>query len=316
MARPLRIEFKGAWYHVMNRGATQQAVFLDDGDRRFFIALLAEVAGRFGAEIHAYCLMDNHYHLMLRTPEGNLARIMRHINGLYTQAYNRRTRRTGALFRGRYQAILVEPDPYWVALSRYIHRRPLEVGLVRSLGSYRWSSYPAYSGRQQAPNWLATDALLTRMGGAHAYRRLVEGGEMNPTIATFYGAKRRGSVLGSERFRARIAHGLRPRREGPALKRRPARGRILKSVANHYGVSVPSLHRPTRGRGVRSPARSVAMYLCQEVGGMRLESIAREFGLSGYASAGATIRNVRQRLKVRACPLHQDLDCISRDLTP
>ena len=130
MARPLRIEFKGAWYHVMNRGAGRCRIFENDAQRHYFLSLLEVTCERFNAEWHAYCLMTNHYHLMLRTPQGNLQRIMRHINGVYTQYYNRESRRDGPLFRGRYKAILVDAEAYWTHLSRYIHRNPVDASVV------------------------------------------------------------------------------------------------------------------------------------------------------------------------------------------
>ncbi len=130
MARPLRIEFPGAWYHVMNRGAGRHWIYKYDKHYHYFLSLLADVTERYRVEVHAYCLMSNHYHLMLHNPDGNLQRIMRHINGVYTQYFNRTERTDGALFRGRYKAILVDAETYWLALSRYIHRNPLEAGLV------------------------------------------------------------------------------------------------------------------------------------------------------------------------------------------
>ena len=112
MARPLRIEFEGAWYHVMNRGAGRHWIFKSDGHKQYFLSLLETVTQRFNVEVHAYCLMDNHYHLMIHTPEGNLQRVMRHINGVYTQYFNRSESRDGPLFRGRYKSILVDAKAY------------------------------------------------------------------------------------------------------------------------------------------------------------------------------------------------------------
>lgn len=319
MARPLRIEFEGAWYHVMNRGAGRRTIFRTDADRRYFLKLLEAISNRFKAEIHAYCLMGNHYHLMLRTPEGNLGRLMRHLNGLYTQWHNRHGGQDGPLFRGRYKAVLVEADAYWTHLSRYIHRNPLEAGMVRKLMAYAWSSYPAYIGQAQSPAWLHTRYILDALGGRAAYRRFVEAGAPNPEVQAFYGRERHPPILGSERFTARIAKGLRPHRDMPEIKslhKRPGINRILKSVANYYSVDDASLKTPTRGGGVKSPARGMAMYLCQEAGGMRLREIAESFNLSGYASAGAAIRNVRARLNDGERTLHKDLNYILQDLTP
>lgn len=319
MARPLRIEFEGAWYHVMNRGAGRRAIFRNDAERRYFLKLLESLHDRFNAEIHAYCLMGNHYHLMLRTPEGNLARLMRHLNGLYTQYRNRRSREDGPLFRGRYKAVLVEAEPYWTHLSRYIHRNPLEAGMVRKLSAYPWSSYPAYTGEFRAPTWLQTHYIMDALGGPRAYRRFVEGPDENREIAAFYASSRHSPVLGSERFRARLARGLKPHRDIPDSRRlqtRPTLHHILRAVARYYGTDEAELLTPTRGRGVKSPARGMAMYVCQEMGGLKLNDIAGRFGLSGYASAGAAVRNLRQRLAEGEGSLTKDLKYILQDLTP
>lgn len=318
MARPLRIEFEGAWYHVMNRGAGRKAIFRSDSDRRYFLKLLQDVSDRFDVEIHAYCLMDNHYHLMLRTPQGNLGRAMRHLNGLYTQYHNRQARQDGPLFRGRYKAVLVEADAYWTHLSRYVHRNPLQAKIARTLSNYPWSSYPAYLGKASRPGWLHTRYILDAIGGAKAYSRFVESPTSDLELDRFYGSTRPGPVLGTERYRAKIAKGLKPHQDIPDSRRmvRPSFTRILEIVAAHYQVSRASLLAPTRGRGVKGPARGMAMYLCQEQGGMTLSSIAERFGLSGYGSAGAGIRNVRDRLDVDGAALAKDLNYILQDLTP
>ncbi len=125
MSRPLRIEFDGAWYHVMNHGSGGGEVFADEPDGAAFLGLLCAVSDRFGIEVHAYCLMHSHYHLLIHTPGGNLGRAMRHLNGVYTQAHNRRHGRDGPLFRGRYKAILVDAENYLARLGRYIHRVPV-----------------------------------------------------------------------------------------------------------------------------------------------------------------------------------------------
>ena len=164
MSRPLRIEYLGAWYHIMNRGLGRRRIFRSDKDHHYFLSLLADATDRFNAEWHAYCLMSNHYHLMLRTPDGKLQRIMRHINGLYTQYFNRSHKRDGPLFRGRYKAVLVDAESHWLQLSRYVHRNPAEAGLVQRLADYPWSSYCAYIELTEPPPWLTTKYLLQAAG--------------------------------------------------------------------------------------------------------------------------------------------------------
>lgn len=191
----------------MDRGAARQDIFLFDQQRWRFIDLLAEISDRFEVEIHAYCLMGNHYHLMVRTPKANLARAMRHLNGVYAQHFNWSTHRDGPLFRGRYKAVPVQADAYWHYLSRYIHRNPLEAGITPELVAYPWSSYRSYVGAACCPEWLHTAAVLTAldaMDRPERYRAFVETafGE-EPVVAKYIrdGGLR---VLGDGAFRKQL----------------------------------------------------------------------------------------------------------------
>jgi putative transposase len=179
MSRPLRIEYENAFYHVMNRGSGRQQVFHKAAYYEAFLECLKEAHIRFGIEVHAYCLMGNHYHLLLSTPRGNLSRAMRHINGVYTQCYNRLRKTDGPLFRGRYKAILVDASSYLLQLSRYIHRNPIEVHkpLVQTLDDYPWSSYLAYIGKSKQPDWLTRETVYGELGAVRykaAYRKFVD----------------------------------------------------------------------------------------------------------------------------------------------
>ena len=136
MARPLRIEYPGALYHVTSRGNEQKDVFKSRRDREQFLSYLESAAERYGAVIHVWCLMSNHYHLLLETPKGNLSQIMRHINGAYTTYFNVKRKRAGHLFQGRYKAILVDADAYVAELSRYIHLNPVRAGMVKKAEEY------------------------------------------------------------------------------------------------------------------------------------------------------------------------------------
>jgi REP element-mobilizing transposase RayT len=150
MARPLRIEFPGAVYHVTSRGNARAAIYADDTDRQTFLALLTQVVQRYHWLCHAYCLMDNHYHLVLETPEGNLAPGMRQVNGLYTQGYNRRHGRVGHVLQGRYKALHIERDSYLLTVCRYVVLNPVRTGMVRTAQDYDWSSYRATAGEAEA----------------------------------------------------------------------------------------------------------------------------------------------------------------------
>jgi len=144
MARPLRIEYPGAWYHVMNRGKKSEKIFHDRHDYQVFVDLLEESSEMWNIRVAAYCLMTNHYHILLQTPDGNIARSMRHINGVYTQRFNRKHSCDGQLFRGRYKSILVSADSYLLQLVRYIHRNPVKAGIVSTPDDYPWSSHTGY----------------------------------------------------------------------------------------------------------------------------------------------------------------------------
>ena len=154
MARPLRLEFPGALYHVTSRGNQRGNIFDDNDDRRQFLLVLQEVCHRYNWICHAYCLMSNHYHLLIETPDGNLSQGMRQLNGVYTQYFNRRHGRVGHVFQGRYKGILVDKNSYLLELARYIVLNPVRAGLVRSAREWPWSSYRATAGLTECPGWL------------------------------------------------------------------------------------------------------------------------------------------------------------------
>jgi REP element-mobilizing transposase RayT len=160
MARPLRIEFPGALYHVTSRGDRREPIYEDDADREQFLATLAEVIERYNWLCHAYCLMTNHYHLLVETVDGNLSKGMRQLNGVFTQSSNRRHGRQGHLFQGRFKGILVDKDSYLLELSRYVVLNPVRAGMVTAPDQWCWSSYRATAGESAPPRWLETDFVL------------------------------------------------------------------------------------------------------------------------------------------------------------
>jgi REP element-mobilizing transposase RayT len=159
MARPLRIEFPGAIYHVTARGDRREAIYQDDDDRLAQLEVIAQAMDRFGAQVLAYCLMTNHYHLVLHTRQGNLSRLMRHVNGVYTQRHNHRHGLVGHLLQGRFKSILVDRDAYLLALCRYVERNPVAAGMVQGAGEWPWSNYRAHVGQCATPGWLDSDGL-------------------------------------------------------------------------------------------------------------------------------------------------------------
>ncbi len=201
MTRPLRLEFEGALYHVTSRGNARKNIFLDDADRRHFLGILAEVVDRFGWICHAYCLMTNHYHLLIETPDANLSRGMHLLNGVYTQWFNHRHDRVGHLLQGRFKAILIEKESHLLEVARYIVLNPVRAKVVRSARDWRWSSYRATAGQVEAPSFLTTEWILSQFDSdpkraVWAYRQFVQEGRG----MDLWDGLRAGSLLGSDGF--------------------------------------------------------------------------------------------------------------------
>ena len=222
MGRDLRVEFDNAISHVMSRGVGRRRTFADDDDRVAFLDIVGRVISEGGWLIHAFCLMPNHYHLLCETPFGGLSRWMRQLNGDYAQRFNRRHRRVGHLWQGRYKAILVEDGSYFLECSRYIHLNPNRSKLTRPAERYKWSSYRSYVGRGVSPvDWVSTERTLSHFGGSpDLYREFVEAGRDEKPVSPFERALA-GLVLGGEAFVQKIRHltrGLEDDSERPALK--------------------------------------------------------------------------------------------------
>ena len=210
MARPLRIEYPGALYHVTARGNGRAEIFLDDGGRAGFLEILAAMVSRFGWLVHAYCLMDNHYHLLMETPEANLGHGMRQLNGIHTQRLNRAHGRTGHVFEGRYKSILVEKERHLLELSRYVVLNPVRAGMVGEAGDWRWSSFLATAGEVETPDWLHTGALLALFsgGGIEARRAYARFTAEGVGAASPWESLRHQMLLGGEYFIGRMADRL------------------------------------------------------------------------------------------------------------
>ncbi|MDA3868543.1 MAG: transposase [Gammaproteobacteria bacterium] len=185
MSRPLRIEFAGALYHVTSRGDGQDDIYLDDDDRNNFLEVLSDVCDRFNWVVHAYCLMTNHYHLLIETPGSNLSKGMRQLNGVYTQRFNRKHNRVGHAFQGRYKAIIVQKESYLLELARYIVLNPVRAQMVRSAKDCPWSSYRATAGFTNAEKWLTVNWILSsfarkKTDAVILYRAFVSEGRNQP----------------------------------------------------------------------------------------------------------------------------------------
>ena len=273
MARPLRLEFPGAIYHLTSRGNARQKVFFTDTDRQLFLDTLTGVVSRYSWICHAYCLMANHYHLLVETPKANLSLGMRQLNGIYTQAFNRRHRRVGHLFQGRFKAILVEKESYLLELCRYIVLNPVRVKGNLKTGSWKWSSYRATAGLAPAPGFLQTDWVLGQFGKKRAqaqkrYREFVkEGLESRPW------EELKGQIyLGSEEF----------------IERHAPRDQRLKEIPRaQLRAAKPSLERIFAKSGEQGIA------LAYKEHGYRLHEIAAHLGVH-YATVSRRLKLTEQ----------------------
>ena len=251
MTRPLRLSFPGAVYHVTSRGNARHDIVADDRDRSQWLSLLAHVVDRYGWLCHAYCLMDNHYHLVIETPKPNLSIGMRQLNGRYTQAYNRRHEQVGHVFQGRFTAILVEKDAHLRELCRYVVLNPVRAKIVSHPRLWMWSSYRATVGETKAPGWLTTDWILSQFGQ--------RGGPAQARYRTFVAEGRGGPApweqltgqiyLGSEKFVAqhqpnRVIRDI-PRRQTQA--QRPS----LETLFQRKGDLEKTIHQAYRQYGYR-----------------------------------------------------------------
>ena len=282
MARPLRIEYPGAFYHVTSRGNERKDVFKSRKDREQFLSYLESAVVRYGALIHTYCLMDNHYHLLLETPAGNLSQIMRHINGAYTTYFNVKRKRYGHLFHGRYKAILVEADEYATELSRYIHLNPVKVAIVTKPEEYEWSSYRYFIDMFAPPAWLTKYFILGFFSGkAKSYQEFVSDAinqeidsPLNQVIAT--------TILGNSDFVREMSQlrlgESRSDRDMPAVRvlNRPRVDEIIKIVAKVIDD--------------QALAKKVCIYFCHRHSGARLREIGEQFGLNDAAVTQASRR--------------------------
>jgi REP element-mobilizing transposase RayT len=273
MSRPLRLEFPGAVYHVTSRGDRRELIYRGEEDRRLQLEVLAQAMERFDAQVLAYCQMGNHYHLVLHTRQANLSRLMRHLNGVYTQRFNQRHGLVGHLFQGRFKAILVDREAYLLTLCRYVERNPVAAGMIEAPQAWPWSSCQAHLGLVPTPTWLDTEGLhgylLARpvLGPRDSRLAIARYAELlgQQVDAGFWEAGLRRQVfLGDDSF------------VESALAALPARQR--------EAVEVPRVqrHRPlSLGQLMQDGLpREAALHAAYTEGGLTMTQLARELGLS------------------------------------
>lgn len=281
MARPIRIEFCGALYHVTSRGDRREAIYEDDADRSRFLEVLAQVVSDANWVCHAYCLMGNHYHLVIETPDKNLSKGMRQLNGVYTQTSNRRHGRVGHLFQGRYKAILVDADSYLRELTRYVVLNPVRAGMVAEPAEWRWSSYRATVGADVPPPWLVIDGLLAQFGTRRAqavqrYAAFVADGIGGESI---WRNLNRQVFLGDDAFVERMQN---------------AHEALASAEAD---VNIPKAHRrppaaPLSAIAATHSSRDAAMVAAHATGEYSYQQIAEYFGVH-FTTVGRLVRAAR-----------------------
>ncbi len=297
MARPLRIEYPGAFYHVTGRGNARQKIFLSDVDKQRFLLFVETGVEQYGYRIHAYCLMDNHYHLLMETPNANLSRILHRLNSGYTTYYSRKHKRTGHLLQGRPRALLVDKDAYGLELSRYIHLNPVKTKVVERPEAYHWSSCIYYYKRLSVPDFLETSFLLGQLdkrerAARRAMREFVEAGRTGRLPDPFKDTKG-AAILGDEAFvqwvQAKFLKGRGKDRDLPGL-------RELKrlELAQIQDMVERSMKNDSR------LARKAGIYLCRKFSERTLAQIGQFYGGMGVSAVSQTVQRLesqRQRDK-------------------
>jgi putative transposase len=300
MVRPLRIDYPNAVYHITNRGVNRQPIFFQEDDYQKFLDRLAQIHQRMKVIIHGYCLMPNHYHLEITTPESNISRSIQWLNQSYATYINIRHQRSGHLFQGRFKSVVIEIESHLAALTRYIHQNPIRAGIISNPIEYKWSSYRAYLGMDKIP-WLNTSVTLKRFGRTlpeqrKNYREFIEEqAPENPIKETVYGA-----ILGSEQFIEKVQKKLKTRPDDREISRLNTARRtmsiayIVNTISMKTGIKRPEIKR--KG-GKRNRYREIAIYLCYMNCNTTNREIGHYFGGIDTSSVSEVIRRIKEKLK-------------------
>lgn len=295
MARSLRIEFKGAWYLIHNRGIEGINIFNDDEDRREFLNLLKEVSQLFSIQVHAYCLLEDEVFLVLHTPEAQLARAMRHLNGVYTQHHNKVWEHNGAVFQGRYKSLIFDAKDHLLDLVSYVHHIPVMNGETHSADRFQWSSHRAYLNERNCPSWLCTKPAIDQLGGFLKSLSLVKFNRMvqkGPSLEFMSLLEDSRQVLGSEDFFDQVGEDWSSSKTTKSQSSKAyteTAKEILSFVAKHYGTTAGNIK--SSQAGVQNEARSMAVYQLRQAAGLPQKEIARVLN----SKNGYTVAKVFQR---------------------
>ncbi len=294
MARPLRIEYEGAFYHVIQRGIERKAIFASDKDKDRFLSYINASSLSHTAIIHAYVLMNNHYHLILETPRANLSRIMHYLNTSYAAYFNTKHKRVGPLYQGRFKAVLVQEDEYLHYLSCYIHLNPVRAGIVKSPEAYPYSSYNFFIFKKVSPKWLNTDLILSMFDkntskAKRLYRQFVVNnvGKEKDIIKN---NTRNGLVLGDDSFFQAIKERIINRTEDSEIP-------MLKNIKQGIEPTLDHI-KNTVERYVKDnkrEVRSLSIYLSRKCTQKTLNEIAVFYGKIQYTGISQVWRRIEKR---------------------
>ena len=304
MARPLRIHPPGGFHHVTARGNDRQAIFVDDADRSSFLALVAQTGDRFATELHAFCLMSNHVHLVVQDHSGELSKSLRHIKGVHAQRFNRRHGRVGHLFEGRFWNSLLGDDSYLATAVEYVHQNPVAAGIVERPGDYRWSSFRAYAGRDRAPRGLNLGKVLDLYGSRRAFLDAAARGIGASERFDEFGTREPAPLLGSDAFvRAtmqQVDACAETKASASSVWEAPERRELealAQQVATRLGVDRSELDTSTPGR--RNTSRTVAAEVARREG-WPMAKIAEFFGFSSANTASTACSRLAKQLAADA----------------
>jgi len=287
----------------MNRGRRAEKIFIDSTDYQVFVKLLKETAETWNIKVAAYCLISNHYHILLKTPEANISRSMRHLNGVYTQRFNRRHRVDGPLFRGRYKSIVVGADPYLLQLVRYIHKNPVKAGLVEKPGQYAWSSHKGYLSVAGKWDWLYKDFILSlltpkKQHWLNRYKAFMLLEDTQGVDQIVAGTKW-PAMIGTDEFIDWIKgkyYSSRTAEDIPETRQLiPDQERIIGAVCQYYGIDGSELYKSQRG--FFNEPKNVSIYLMRQLRRDRLRQIGEQFQMGKYSSVSSVIERMKRNLK-------------------
>jgi REP element-mobilizing transposase RayT len=287
----------------MNRGRRKERIYHNDDDFYYFISLVKKSIELWSIQVAGYCLMTNHYHLLIQTLDANLPRCMRHIDGVYTQRFNRKYGKDGSLFRGRYKAVLIDADGYLVEVLRYLHRNPSQAGLEDRIGEYKWTSHHGYLSKARKWSWLHKENALSILSVGFknprkAYIDFMNEGD-SEEIMGFYSKKNLKPVMGSSDFLQKIKDGFSDaifNEEIPvAQSLRSSAEEVIAAVSSVYNVEPDNIRRSRRGR--MNEARDIAMMLTRKWTGLPLTSIAHHFNLKRHGSVTTALARASETLR-------------------